>query len=146
MSHSAEFRLRAMLHNAEFRLRAMPHSAEFLNIYPLCHLVWNSSQKFSCRLRAMYHSGESTPPHCGKSRLRAMPPRAELRSRFSSSNRITPRIRIYTVCKTVLVHESGGPVVQFDEKNRGRKSHETVPLNNFYGGFQIFLKTRAHLL
>jgi hypothetical protein len=32
------------------------------------------------------------------------------------------------MCKTILAHESGDPGVQFDEKNRGRKSRETVPL------------------
>jgi hypothetical protein len=32
----------------------------------------------------------------------------------------------------VLAHESGDPGVQFDEKNRGCKSHETVPLRIFF--------------
>jgi hypothetical protein len=34
------------------------------------------------------------------------------------------------ICKTVLVHESEDPGVQFDEKTRGRKSRETI---TFYG-------------
>jgi hypothetical protein len=38
-------------------------------------------------------------------------------------------IRIYSICKTVLAHESGDPGVQLNEKKtEGRKSRETVPL------------------
>jgi hypothetical protein len=60
------FRLHAMRHSAELLLNAMPHSAAFLTkIFicdsALCHQVWNSRQIFSCRLRAIRHSGESTP-------------------------------------------------------------------------------------
>jgi hypothetical protein len=70
-----ENRLRAMPHSAEFRLCAMPHSTgsdsalcgkarSFKKVFicdsALCDLVWNSSQQFSCRLRAMGHSAGST--------------------------------------------------------------------------------------
>jgi hypothetical protein len=34
-----------------------------------------------------------------------------------------------SICKTVLAHESGDPGVEFNEKNRGSKSRETVSLN-----------------
>jgi hypothetical protein len=44
------------------------------------------------------------------------------------SNRIT---RVFeSICKTILAHESGDPGIQFDEKTRGRKSRETVPLTS----------------
>jgi hypothetical protein len=33
-----------------------------------------------------------------------------------------------SICKTVLAHESGDPGVQFNEKNEGRKSRDTVSL------------------
>jgi hypothetical protein len=59
--------------------------------------------------------------------------RAEFRLRavrFSSSNRIELLREFESICKTVLAHESGDPGVQFDEKTRGRKSRETVPLIN----------------
>jgi hypothetical protein len=49
-------------------------------------------------------------------------------SRFSSSNRIKLLRKFESICKTVLAHELGDPGVQFDEKTRGRKSRETVPL------------------
>jgi hypothetical protein len=32
------------------------------------------------------------------------------------------------MCKTVLAHESGDPCAQYNEKSKGRKSRETVPL------------------
>jgi hypothetical protein len=34
------------------------------------------------------------------------------------------------IFQTTLVHESGGPGVLIDEKTKGRKSHETVPLKS----------------
>jgi hypothetical protein len=42
-------------------------------------------------------------------------------------SRISPRIRI-CIRKRIVAHESGDPVVLFDEKTRGQKSQETVPL------------------
>jgi hypothetical protein len=39
-----------------------------------------------------------------------------------------------SICKTVLVHESGDPGVQFNEKTEGRKSLETIPLRGRGGG------------
>jgi hypothetical protein len=47
------------------KLNAMRHSAELKKSSFFCnstlyHLVWNSSQKFSCQLRAMRHIGELT--------------------------------------------------------------------------------------
>jgi hypothetical protein len=50
------------------------------------------------------------------------------RSRFSSSNLIEYPREFESICKTVLAHKSGGPVVQFNEKTEGRKPRETVPL------------------
>jgi hypothetical protein len=49
--------------------------------------------------------------------------------RFWSSNRIELFRKFESLCKTVLAHESGDPGVQFDEKTRGQKSRETVPLS-----------------
>jgi hypothetical protein len=84
----------------------------------LCNSMWNSSQQFFCRLRAMRHSGESTPRyaayrgvwlhamrHSAELQLRAMRHSAESQlpaMRHSAGsifvvefNRIAPRIRIY---------------------------------------------------
>jgi hypothetical protein len=33
-----------------------------------------------------------------------------------------------SMCKTVLAHESGDPCAQYNEKSKGWKSRETVPL------------------
>jgi hypothetical protein len=68
---------------------------------------------------------------CGTagSRLRAMPHSAK--SIFVVEfNRISPRIRIYSICKTVLAHESGDPGVQFNEKNRGSQISWHCPFKN----------------
>jgi hypothetical protein len=34
-----------------------------------------------------------------------------------------------SIFKIALAHESGDPGVQFNEKTKGRKSRDTVPLN-----------------
>jgi hypothetical protein len=44
------------------------------------------------------------------------------------SNRISPRIRSYSICKADLAHESGDSGVPLNEKTEGRKSREAVPL------------------
>jgi hypothetical protein len=41
-----------------------------------------------------------------------------------------------SIFETALAHESVDPGVLFDEKNRGRKSRETVPLSKvLYDGY-----------
>jgi hypothetical protein len=40
---------------------------------------------------------------------------------FVESNRITPQIRIYSIFKTALAHESGDPGVLFNKKKQGSK-------------------------
>jgi hypothetical protein len=131
MRHSAEFRLRAMPHTAEFRLRAMPHSAEFKISFicdsALCHLLWNSSQKFSCRLRAMRHSGESTPRYGDRAelRLRAMQHSAESIFVVESN-----RIELESICKTVF----RGPRGTVWRKNQSSKISWDCP---FYEPFSV---------
>jgi hypothetical protein len=68
--------------------------------------MWNSSKKFSCRLRAM-------------------------RSRFSSSNLIEYLRELESICKTVLSHESGDPGVLLNEKIRGPKISSDCPFKPF---------------
>jgi hypothetical protein len=46
------------------------------------------------------------------------------------SNQITPEFEY--LCITVLAHKAGDPGVQFDEKTRGGKSRETVPLKQSF--------------
>jgi hypothetical protein len=47
------------------------------------------------------------------------------------------------ICKKALTRESGAQVGLFDEKTRGRKSHDTVPLRLKYIGFgNIYLHTK----
>jgi hypothetical protein len=64
-----------MPHCTEFRFRAMPHSTEFIKRFicdsMLFHLVWNSSQTFSCQLRAIRQVGSRlcAVPHSGDSAL-----------------------------------------------------------------------------
>jgi hypothetical protein len=72
----------------------------------------------------------STSALCGTvgSRFRAMRHRAES-ILFDEFNRISLRIRVYSIYKTVLAHESEDPWVQFNEKTQGLKSCETVPLS-----------------
>jgi hypothetical protein len=77
------------------------------------------AERILFRLRAMPHSAEL--------RLCSLTHSAELLA-ISSSNRIKLLREFESICKTVLAHESGDPGVQFDEKIRGRKSRETVPL------------------
>jgi hypothetical protein len=72
--------------------------------------MWNSIQKFSCRLRAMRNSAESIF--------------------VVESKRISLRIR--SIFKTAIAHESVDPGELFDEKTRGLKSRETVPLSWLY--------------
>jgi hypothetical protein len=50
------------------------------------------------------------------------------RSQFFSSNLVEDCREFESICKTVLVHESRDPGVQFNEKTEGRKSRDTVPL------------------
>jgi hypothetical protein len=93
----------------------------------LCHSMWNSSQKFSCRLHAMQHSGESTPRYAA---WRDPPLCGIARSWFSSSNLIEYLREIESICKTVFAHESGDPGAQFNEKkNRGSKISWDCPFN-----------------
>jgi hypothetical protein len=74
-------------------------------------------------------------------RLRAMQLNVKFKSKFFLStpryaafvvefNRISPQIRIYSICKTVLAHESGDPGVQLNKKTEGRKSRY-CPFNKF---------------
>jgi hypothetical protein len=58
-------------------------------------------------------------PLCGKAQ-----------SRFLLSNLIEYLREFEYICKTVLAHESTDPRVQFNEKTKGRKSRETVPLRS----------------
>jgi hypothetical protein len=51
------------------------------------------------------------------------------RSQFSSSNLVEDLREFESIYKTVLAHESGDPGVQFNDKNEGRKSRDTAPLN-----------------
>jgi hypothetical protein len=86
LSKSTESLLHAMLHSAEFWLRAMSHSVYFTKNFicdsALCHLVINSSQKFSCWLRTMRTAGSRfrSMLHIWL-RLHAMPYSTELRLR-----------------------------------------------------------------
>jgi hypothetical protein len=79
----------------------------------LRHLVWNSSQKFSCRLCTMRHSAESTNFR-------------EFLCEFT------------TICKNILTRWSVTQVGLIHEKTKGRKSRETVPLRSLYQhNFQV---------
>jgi hypothetical protein len=69
--------------------------------------MWNSSQKLSCRLRAMQHSAES--------------------SFVVEFNRIAPRIRIYM--QNRFRPWIKGPRGTFNEKNRGSKISWYCPFN-----------------
>jgi hypothetical protein len=46
----------------------------------------------------------------------------------NKKNRIELLREFESILKTALAHESGGPGVPFNEKTKGRKSRETVPL------------------
>jgi hypothetical protein len=122
----------------------MQHSAEFLRSVicysALYNSMWNSSQKFSCSLRSMPHSGESrlcAMRYSEELRLRAMQHSEESRLlaiRHSVKSIFVVEFIEYlrefeSICKTVLAHESWDPGVQFNEKTEGRKSLETVPLS-----------------
>jgi hypothetical protein len=60
-------------------------------------------------------------------------------SRFSSSNLVEDLREFESICKIVLAHESGDPGVQFNEKNEGRKSRDTVSLKPSNTVQKIFL-------
>jgi hypothetical protein len=115
----------------------MPHSAEFwekksfICDSAICHLVWNSSQKFPCHLRAMWHRGNQlcAIPHCGKSQIRTMWHSAK--SIFVvESNRISLRIRIY-----IQTHFS--PLYRLIKKNRGSKISWNCPFYILYIHFNF---------
>jgi hypothetical protein len=134
---SYEKKLRAIWHSAELRLLAMRHSAESIFLFKKificdsapCNSMWNSSQKFSCWLRAMPHSGES--------RLHAMEHSAELWLPAVGHSVdlifvIEYLCKFKSICITVLAHESGDPGVQFNRKTEGKKSCENVSLRECY--------------
>jgi hypothetical protein len=98
----------------------------------LCQSMWNSSQKFSCRLRyaVQWVSRLRPMPHSGESRLRGMPHSAELRlnaMRQSTesisvveSKRISPRIRIYN--RNRLSRWFSGPSIVCRKNQRSKIS------------------------
>jgi hypothetical protein len=100
---------------------ALSFKKSFICDSVLCHLVQISSQKFSCRLRAMRHSSEST-------HIR------EFLCKFS------------TICKIYLTRWSVTQVGLIDEKNWGSKISWDCPINLLPGtDFSFYLKGNSRL-
>jgi hypothetical protein len=106
-----------MLHSVEFLRK------KFICYSALCNSVWNSSQKFSCRLHTMLHSTES--------QLRAMHHCAEslIFLNFSANS--------HSYAKMISPTNQWSKWDRLMKKAEGRKSCEAVPLirNSKYKNF-----------
>jgi hypothetical protein len=133
MQHSGESRIQAMRHSAESILffkkvvSATPCYAtqceiqvkNFLVDSALCGIV-GSRDSALCGIAQSCDSALCSIVHSRDSLLWGI-----AQSRYLSSNSVEDLREFESICKA---HKSGDPGVQFNEKTKGQKSRDTVPL------------------
>jgi hypothetical protein len=120
MPHSAaELWLLAMPHSAEFPLHTTPPSLKFKSkiflLTPRYVATWGVDSTL-CRIEGSHDSALChNSALCRIAQICYFALCGIARSRFLASNGIELLCEFKSTCKTVLVHESGDPGVQFDD-------------------------------